>query len=249
MAKISVIVPSENERDLERKGSAFSSICRVDTNIQVAGVPGAAKSPESFFDVGQLGPQLLQLVKYFQTNGSDAIVIDNIRDPLLGAARQLSEIPVVAAGEAAFHMACLLAEKFSIITGSAGNIPALHTNLQAYGLSNKVSSIRCIEKSLSKEDIGNLEAGYLELAERVIQVDDAHAIILDYEDIPGLENKIQLHLSRKGISIPVLNFDLLLTHYLHFCGIFDIMSNYKFMEQFPLTWKLISSHLILGKIG
>ena len=63
-------------------------------------------------------------------------------DTGLDAARCAVAAPVIGIGEAAFHMASLVAGKFSVVTTLARSIPAIEHNLAKYGLASAAAR-RC----------------------------------------------------------------------------------------------------------
>ena len=58
------------------------------------------------------------------------------------AARALADAPVVGIGEAAFHMASLLAHRFAVVTTLARSIGVIETNLLRYGLDRRCARVR-----------------------------------------------------------------------------------------------------------
>ena len=59
----------------------------------------------------------------------DAYVIACFDDTGLDAARCATDAPVIGIGEAAFHLATLVAGKFSVVTTLARSVPAIEHNL------------------------------------------------------------------------------------------------------------------------
>jgi len=54
-------------------------------------------------------------------------------------------VPVVGIGEAAMHMATLLATKFSVVTTLAVSVPALEHNVHKYGFAHRCARVRACE--------------------------------------------------------------------------------------------------------
>jgi allantoin racemase len=54
----------------------------------------------------------------------------------------LARAPVVAIGEAAFHLASLVAGRFCVITTLERSVPAIEHNLVRYGLANRCVRVR-----------------------------------------------------------------------------------------------------------
>jgi allantoin racemase len=53
--------------------------------------------------------------------------------------------PVIGIGEAAFHLASLVAHRFSVITTLSRSIAAIETNLMKYGLERRCGRVRAAE--------------------------------------------------------------------------------------------------------
>ncbi len=54
-------------------------------------------------------------------------------------------VPVVGIGEAAMHMATLLATKFTVVTTLAVSVPALEHNVHKYGFAHRCARVRACE--------------------------------------------------------------------------------------------------------
>lgn len=74
--------------------------------------------------------------------GFDAIIIACFDDTGLYAARQRTKVPVVGIGEAAYHYAMLVAERFSVVTTLSVSIPVIQENIMRYGLSARCGKVR-----------------------------------------------------------------------------------------------------------
>ena len=98
------------------------------------------ESIEGFFDEAFSVPGLLHELE--RHKDWDGFVIACFDDTGLDAARCLVSGPVVGIGEAAFHMASLLAHKFSVITTLARSIPVIEQNLFKYGLDRRCASVQ-----------------------------------------------------------------------------------------------------------
>ena len=63
-------------------------------------------------------------------------------DTGLDAARCLTAAPVVGIGEAGFHFASMLSNKFSVVTTLSRSVPAIEHNLVRYGLAHRCARVR-----------------------------------------------------------------------------------------------------------
>lgn len=140
-----------------------------------------------------------------EQEGYDAVCINTVSDSALYALRSRLSIPVVGPGQAAFHTACMLGKKFTILTMWDKWIPMYQKSLTEYGLMHRVASIRPIgvrpdvqELLAGKEDIvfGKLE----EQARLAMDEDGADVVVL---------GSTTMHQSHKYLAeklpIPVVN--------------------------------------------
>ncbi len=205
MSKLSIIVPSEDDHLLEMKRLAFASIVQVETTIQVVGLPGAAKPIDSYYSRSVIGPQLLETIKYLQTDGSDAIIIDHISDPFLSASRQISGIPVLGIGQTALHLACLLADNFTVITTSKGNASVVKHNVLEYQLAKKLVSVQAINTPVVPSILDRVEGKFLKAAMAAIEDTDAHGLIVDSGGFAKIALLVQQELATLDIQVPVID--------------------------------------------
>ena len=101
-------------------------------------------------------------------------------DTGLEAARCLAPGPVIGIGEAAYHVASLIAGKFSVVTTLSRSIPAIEHNLVRYGLISRCARVRAADvEVLELEDPNSpaCERISLEIA-RAVAEDNAEAIVL-----------------------------------------------------------------------
>lgn len=85
---------------------------------------------------------LLKLVAKASDQGASAIIIGCFDDTALPAARQKAKCPVVGIGQAAYHLAALAGERFSVVTTLEVSVPILQENIQSYGLGGQLAKVR-----------------------------------------------------------------------------------------------------------
>jgi allantoin racemase len=135
-------------------------------------------SIQGFLDVATCVPGLLNEV--VQHKEVDAIVIACFDDTGLDAVRSLVSVPVLGIGEAAYHAASMIANKFSVITTLSRSVPGLENNLLRYGLAQKCACVRATEipvLKLEEGDPATLDKIRLEI-HASINEDKAEAIVL-----------------------------------------------------------------------
>ena len=87
-------------------------------------------------------PPLLDLVKKADEAGARVIIIGCFDDTGLNAARALAACPVIGIGQAAYHLASLFGQRFSVVTTLEVSVPVLSANVSHYGLDRNLGRIR-----------------------------------------------------------------------------------------------------------
>lgn len=87
-------------------------------------------------------PPLLALVAQASEEGAQAIIIGCFDDTGLAEARAIAACPVIGIGQAAYHVAALAGDRFSVVTTLAVSIPVLEANIRAYGFGDKLVQVR-----------------------------------------------------------------------------------------------------------
>jgi allantoin racemase len=100
-------------------------------------------SIEGYFDEAMSLAGLLDAIR--RNPDCDAIVIACFDDTGLDAARCLTDKPVIGIGEAAYHFASMISNKFTVVTTLARSVPALEHNLARYGLDVRCARVRSSE--------------------------------------------------------------------------------------------------------
>ena len=73
-------------------------------------------------------------------------------DTGLEAARALAGAPVIGIGEAAFHVASLVAHRFSVVTTLSRAVATIETNLVKYGLDRRCARVRACDVAVLELD-------------------------------------------------------------------------------------------------
>jgi allantoin racemase len=105
----------------------YGLVKRKDTEITIRDVKGF-DSPEWTQYTGLRlfnDAQILKSLIAAEQEGFDGISIACFLDPALDEARQLLTIPVTGLAESSLHLACMMGNKFAIITSSDRFIPAI----------------------------------------------------------------------------------------------------------------------------
>ena len=162
----------------DKIAKAARAVARPDTEIVAASSQDGPASIQGFLDVATCVPGLLNEV--VQHKEVDAIVIACFDDTGLDAVRSLVSVPVLGIGEAAYHAASMIANKFSVITTLSRSVSGLENNLLRYGLAQKCACVRATEipvLKLEEGDPATLDKIRLEI-HASINEDKAEAIVL-----------------------------------------------------------------------
>lgn len=117
---------------------------KVAPEAQVVGWTSAGGPPaiQGEQDGNAAIPPLLELVKKADEAGARAIIIGCFDDTGLHDARALATCPVIGIGQAAYHLASLFGQRFSVVTTLDVSVPVLSANVSDYGLDKNLGRIR-----------------------------------------------------------------------------------------------------------
>lgn len=198
--RLLVINPNSTASMTEKIGRAARRAASSGTEVLAVNPPNGPVSIEGFYDEALSVPGLLNTIQTSQ--GFDAVIIACFDDTGLDAARCITDRPVMGIGEAAYHFASMLSNKFSVVTTLARSVPALEHNLSRYGLSARCARVRSSEVPVLELECAGSDACARISAEigRAIQEDRAEAIVLGCAGMADLAD----HLAQEH-GLPVLD--------------------------------------------
>ncbi len=198
--RILVINPNTTASMTGKIGRAAQAAASPGTEILAVNPEDGPPSVEGYFDEAFVVPGIIAEVA--RAGRVDGYVIACFDDTGLDAARCMAEAPVVGIGEAAFHLATLIAGKFSVVTTLARSVPAIEHNLSKYGLSSRCAKVRASDVPVLELEMYNSGARRKisdEIA-RAVAEDKAEAIVLGCAGMADLASS----LSREH-GVPVLD--------------------------------------------
>ncbi|MFT6766143.1 MAG: allantoin racemase [Burkholderiaceae bacterium] len=193
---ILVINPNTTVGMTEKIEAAANRAATSGTQITAVTSASGPVSIEGYYDEALSVPGLLKVIR--NSADFDAVVIACFDDTGLDAARCVTDKPVIGIGEAAYSMAGMLANKFSVVTTLARSVPALEHNLMKYGLDRRCARVRSSEVAvldLEDDSSGAYEKIAAEIA-RAIADDKAEAIVLGCAGMTDLANKLSQQFGR-----------------------------------------------------
>jgi allantoin racemase len=198
--RILVVNPNTTASMTEKIGLAARRVASVGTEIVAVNSADGPASIEGFYDEAISLAGMLAVIR--ERKDFDAVVIACFDDTGLDAARCLTDKPVIGIGEAAYHMASMISNKFSVVTTLARSVPALEHNLHRYGLIARCARVRSSEVAVLELELPGSDACNRISAEigRAIAEDRAEAIVLGCAGMADLADALA-----KEHGLPVLD--------------------------------------------
>lgn len=198
--KLLVVNPNTTATMTEKIGAAARRAASPGTEIVAVNPARGPASIEGFYDEAISLSGLLETIR--KAEDYDAVVIACFDDTGLDAARCLTDRPVIGIGEAAYHFAAMVANKFSVVTTLGRSVPALEHNLARYGLATRCMKVRASEVAVLELEEPESDACHRISAEIAVAIveDRAEAIVLGCAGMTDLA----AHLSAEH-GVPVLD--------------------------------------------
>jgi allantoin racemase len=178
--RINLVNPNTTRSMTAKIAAAARAVAAPGTEIVAVQPDEGPPSIEGYLDEALSVPGLLAEIARGEREGVAGHVIACFDDTGLDAARVLARAPVVGIGEAAAHVASLVAGRFAVVTTLSRSVPALEHNLARYGLASRCARVRA-----SDVPVLELEAPHSDARGRIggeiaaaIRDDRAEAIVL-----------------------------------------------------------------------
>ena len=158
------------------------------------------ESIEGYYDEALSLAGIIQTVRQYPQ--VDAIVMACFDDTGVDAVRCMTDVPVIGIGEAGYHAASLVSNKFSVITTLARSVPALEHNLLRYGLDRRCAKVRSAQiPVLDLETNGKLARERIKCQIlKAIEQDQAEAIVLGCAGMTDLTKSLT-----QELGLPVID--------------------------------------------
>lgn len=180
-------------------------IIRPDIEVDFVGAGQVSTLTDSYYDMAIAELAVIEAGMRAEEEGFDAVCINTVSDSGLYALRSRLSIPVLAPGMSSFHIACMLGQKFSIVTMWERWLPLYRKTLKEYGLESRCASIRHIDVRPDTNELlaGKEEVVFAKLEEVALQAireDGADVIVLGSTTM----HQSHAHLAAR-LPVPVLN--------------------------------------------
>jgi allantoin racemase len=199
--KILLLNPNTTSEVTELLHAAGSRVASPATELVAAtakrGVPYIASRAEA-----QIGGAIALEMLAEAGAGFDAAIIAAFGDPGLFGARELFSFPIIGLAEAAMLTACMVGQRFSIVTFSPTLAPWYDECVVLHGLETRCTGIRALDESF--RSISGVQAekedALVRLANLAVERDHADVVILSGAPLAGLADKVKTR-----ISVPVID--------------------------------------------
>lgn len=145
LMRLHIVNPNTTAAMTAKIAAAARAVALPDTVIDARQPAMGPVSIEGFYDEAFAVPGMLGCIRDADRDGADAHIIACFDDTGLDAARAIAKAPVIGIGEAAFHMASLIAARFSVVTTLGVSIVPIEHNLRKYGLAERCARVRAAE--------------------------------------------------------------------------------------------------------
>jgi allantoin racemase len=178
--RLLVINPNTTASMTHKIEAAAKAAAYGGTTLTAVNPADGPASIEGYFDEAYCIPGLLGEIRKGEEAGFQGYVIACFDDTGLDAARSIAAGPVIGIGEAAFHCASLIADRFSVITTLSRSVPAIEHNLGRYGLAARCARVRASDVAvLALEDgTSNARVRISDEIEAAKREDRSEAIVL-----------------------------------------------------------------------
>ena len=201
--KILMINPNTSVIFTEKIQAIASQYASPGTIVKAVNPASGPRSIESVYDELLSSPGTLQTV-IENLDEYDAFVMACFSDhPVVYAAREITDKPVMGIAEAAMHMACMLGYKFSIVTTNKEWEPLLWEGVKHYGLAEHCASVRSTGMAVLELEEASPERTYQLIrdnAQLALEQDGAEVIVLGCAGMTGLDKSLE-----KDLGVPVID--------------------------------------------
>jgi len=195
-----------DERRASQRRQALLELSKTipsDVKLEFRDLDRGAETVESYYDEYVGVADMVEKAVEAEKDGVDAVVINCFMNPALEGLRELLEIPVVGAGEAALYLASMLADNFSVLDPDPPPRSYTHKLVSALGLTHKLRSVRYLRLGVAGlcEDFDETLNKMITEALKAVEEDGAHAIVLGCTGMRGYAMKISEGVKPYGVPV------------------------------------------------
>jgi allantoin racemase len=191
--------------EVTRRGEVLRSWAAPGTAVEIRDVASGPASIESAYEEHLTVPATAEAMLEAERDGFDAGLLGCFGDPGADALRELLQrMPVVAPGEAAFHVAAMLGERFGIVTVASSVVRPLRQLVARTGLSERLVGLAVVETPVL--ELGRDPARTFErmaaAGRELVEQRGADTLVLGCMSMAFLDVSAQLE---SELAVPVVN--------------------------------------------
>jgi allantoin racemase len=200
--KMRLLIVNPNTTDSMTKKIGLAARAAASPGVEIIAVnpDSGPASIEGYYDEVFSVPGLI--AEMGKVESVDATIIACFDDTGLEAARCLSDAPVIGIGEAGFHCASLIADRFGVVTTLPRSLAAIRHNLAKYGLAGRCSGVRAADVAVLELEEPKSKAydNILSAIRRAVAEDGAEAIVLGCAGMTNLARDLS-----RAAGVPVID--------------------------------------------
>lgn len=193
------------DEEVRRRGGRLQDWASSDTTIDIRDTPRGPASIESAYEEYLSVPEAAGLVVRAEEEGYDAAILGCFGDPGLDALREVTtRAVVVGPGEAAFHVAAMLGERFGIVTVTQGVVNPLRHLAARAGLAAMLAGVAVVDTPVLDlgEDMDKTLDRMTEAGRGLIEQRDADVLVLGCMSMAFMDVTAELE---RRLDVPVIN--------------------------------------------
>ncbi|MDR1731548.1 MAG: aspartate/glutamate racemase family protein [Synergistaceae bacterium] len=191
--RVVIINPNTDQVFTERIGRGAAAVAAAGTEIECFSAPGAPPFIENYKDEALCAPGMIALGEEWAER-ADAFVIACTCDPNLNLLRELTDKPVLGAGECSMLLALTLGHRFSILQVTAHSVPMKRDLVRKYGLEPRLASVVAIDENGNEE----MEEKLYRAGTMAVERDGAEVLALGCAGLGGLDSRLS---ARLGVPV------------------------------------------------
>lgn len=203
--KIIVPIPMDAAGVANRASQLSGDMIAPGFEVDFVAVGWGAALGDSYYDSMLMDMSVFEAGLAAEAEGYDAVCIDTVSDSGMYALRSRLSIPVIGPGQAAVHAACMLGQRFTILTMWDEWFHLYRKILGEYKLESRCASLRSIR---TRPDLEELLAGKEEVIFKKLEAEALKAIEEDGADVIVL-GSTTMHQShgylKEVLPVPVIN--------------------------------------------
>ncbi|HET7172577.1 MAG TPA: aspartate/glutamate racemase family protein [Gaiellales bacterium] len=176
--RLALLNPNTDARHTEAMGVVARETLPEGCEVTAVSPERGPTSIESEADSVVAAAAVAELVR--QLPAHDAYLVACFGDPGVGAARELTEAPVVGIGEAAFQAAVTIARRFAVVTTLPRSVPEIEDALERHGVRGRCVAVEPLGIPVADQGSHNADttAAIVDAGRRVVARDGAEALVL-----------------------------------------------------------------------